>query len=109
VLIALVIALSALAVRASIRATARSKREVGYQAALRTYSMTLHQGNTRKELEDHLLSTNSDFTWAFTAFGGRIKSQYADLVKLGGRNFPFLVLRRGRHLRGLRVRGREEI
>ena len=43
-LIALVVAVSALAVRSSVRATASRKREIGYQAELRTYSKALDLG-----------------------------------------------------------------
>ncbi len=88
-LIALVVAVSALAVRSSIRATASRKREIGYQVELRTYSEALHSGITRKELEDYLRSNNSNFTWVFTAYGGRRVSQYADLVKIGEEAAPW--------------------
>jgi hypothetical protein len=83
VLIALVIAVSALAVRSSVRATASRKREIGYQIELRTYSEALHPGMTRRELEDYLRSNNTNFTWVFAAYGGRRVGQYADLVKIG--------------------------
>ena len=82
-LIALVIAASALAVRSGIQARASRKREIGYESEFRTYSEALHPGITRKELEEYLRSKNTDFTWAFTAYGGRRVSQYADLVKIG--------------------------
>lgn len=89
ILIALVIVLSALAVRSSVRAMARRKREIGYEAALRTYSAAFHPGITRKELEDRLRSSNTHFSWTSTAYGGRTETQYADLVKIGEENAPW--------------------
>lgn len=44
---------------------------------------------TRKELEDYLRSHHTNFTWAFTAYGGRRVSQYADLVKIGEETAPW--------------------
>jgi hypothetical protein len=87
-LIALVIAVSLLAVR-SVRATARRKREIGYQIELRTYSEALHPGITRKELEDYLRSNLTTFTQVFTAYGERAESQYADLVEIGEETAPW--------------------
>jgi len=88
-LIALVIALSALAVRSSVRAMERRKREIGYEVALRTYSEAFHPGITRKELEDYLRSRNTHFYSVLTGFGGRTESQYADLVKIGEETPPW--------------------
>lgn len=87
-LIALMIALPALALRTNVRATAKRKREIGYEAALRSYSQTIHPGLTRKDLEDYLRSRNISFTWAFTSYGASRDSQYADLVKLGEEASP---------------------
>ena len=89
VLIALVVAVSALAVRSSVQATARRKREIGYQAELRTYSEALHPGITRKKLEDHLRLNNTNFGSVFTAYGGRSESQWADVVKIGEESAPW--------------------
>jgi len=88
-LIALVIALSALAVWSSVRAMGKRKREIGYEVSLRTYSDVLHPGMTRKELEEYLRSRNTNFSWIFTAFDGRTTSQYADLVKIGEETAPW--------------------
>jgi hypothetical protein len=88
-LIALVIAVSALAVRSSARATARRKREIGYQVGLSTYSKALHLGITRKELEDYLRLNNTNFASVFTAYGGRRESQWADVVKIGEESSPW--------------------
>jgi len=84
-----VIVLSALAVRRSVQTTARRKREIGYQAALRTYSDAFHPGITRKELEDSLRSRRINFTRMYTAFGGTTQCQYADLVKIGEETAPW--------------------
>lgn len=61
-LIALVMALSALAVWSSVRAMGRREREIGYEVALRKYSETVHPGITRKELEDYLRPRNTNFS-----------------------------------------------
>jgi hypothetical protein len=61
----------------------RREREIGYEVALRKYSETVHPGITRKELEDYLRPRNTNFSWMFTAFGGRTTTQYAALVKIG--------------------------
>lgn len=88
-LIALVFVLAAVAVRSSVRTMARRKREIGYKVELRTYSEAFHPGITRKELEDYLRSRNTNFSWTYTAFGGRTESQYADLVKIGEETAPW--------------------
>lgn len=88
-LIALVMALSALAVWSSVRAMGRREREIGYEVALRKYSETVHPGITRKELEDYLRPRNTNFSWMFTAFGGRTTTQYAALVKIGEETAPW--------------------
>jgi len=81
--------ISALAVRNNIRETARRKREIGYTVALKAYSQALHPGMTRKDVEGYLRSRNTQFTWIYTAFGGRRKSQYADVVKIGEEAAPW--------------------
>jgi hypothetical protein len=65
------------------------EREAGYRGALKAYSAALHSGMTRKDVEDYLRSKNTRFTWAWTAFGGRKESQYADLVKIGEESAPW--------------------
>jgi len=81
--------ISAIVVRSSVRAAARRKRETGYTGALKAYSDALHPGMTRKDVEGYLRSRNTQFTWVWTAFGGRRESQYADLVKIGEETAPW--------------------
>src|SRR5438105_4033101 len=88
-LIAAAVMISAFAVRRGIRAAAKRKREVGYTIALKAYSEALHAGMTRRDVETYLRSTNTQFTWVFTAFGGRRESQYADVVKIGEEAAPW--------------------
>jgi len=86
-LIALVIALSALIAWSRVRAMAMAKREVGYEAALRTYAEALHPGLTRKDVEDNLRSRNIKFTEITSNFGER-RNRHADLVELGEEETP---------------------
>ncbi len=79
------ILLSALAVWNGIRDAARKKREIGYTTALKAYSKAIHPGMTRKEVEEYLRSENTQFSWVYTAFEVKGESQYADIVKIGGR------------------------
>lgn len=81
--------ISVVAVWNGVRATARKKRAAGYQSTLRTYAEALHPGATRRQVEEYLRSRNVHFTWVYTAFGGRTKSQYADLVKIGEESAPW--------------------
>jgi hypothetical protein len=88
-LIVIAVLIAALAVRKITRDAARRKREIGYALALKAYSRALHPGMTRKEIEEYLRSRNTQFSWIFTAFGGRRESQYADIVKIGEEAAPW--------------------
>lgn len=65
--------------------TARKRRDAAYQAKLRAYSEVFHPGITRKELEDHLRSSHTNFTRIATRFGPPEYSEagVGDLVELG--------------------------
>ena len=80
--------LLAVAVRSSIRATARRKRETGYSKTLQAYAQALHPGMTRKQVEDYLRSKNTRFNWVFGGFSSATGSQFADLVKIGEEAAP---------------------
>src|SRR5205085_2583744 len=71
------------------RGAASRKRETGYIGALKAYSDSLRPGMTRKDVEDYLHLRNTQFTWVWTAFGGRRVTQYADLVKIGEETAPW--------------------
>jgi hypothetical protein len=88
-LIGAAVLMSALAVRSSIRAAAKRKREVGYAVALKTYLEALHPGMARSDVEAYLRSRSTQFSWVYTAFGGRRESQYADVVKIGEETAPW--------------------
>jgi hypothetical protein len=88
-LVVTLILITGLAVWNGGRAIARRRRAVGYQTTLRTYSQALHVGTTRAQVEENLRSRNVHFTWMSTAFGGRTKTQYADLVKIGEESAPW--------------------
>jgi hypothetical protein len=89
-LIGAAVLISALAVRSNIRtAAAKRKREIGYAVALKTYSEALHPGMTRRDVEAYLRSRNTQFSWVYTAYGGRRESQYADTVKIGEEASPW--------------------
>jgi hypothetical protein len=88
-LVAAAILISAIVVRSSSRAAARRKRETYYTDALKAYSDALHPGMMRKDVEEYLRSRNTQFTWIWTAFGGRGETQYADVVKIGEEAAPW--------------------
>jgi hypothetical protein len=83
-LIVLAVAVSALATH-----TARKKRDAAYQDKLRSYSKLFHPGITRKELEDGLRSSDTNFTRLATRFGPRLEAGVGDLVALGEGTSPF--------------------
>jgi hypothetical protein len=88
-LIGTAVLISAFLAWSNVRTAAKRKREIGYAVALKTYSEALHPGMTRRDVEAYLRSRNAQFSWMFTAFGGRRESQYADLVKIGEEAAPW--------------------
>jgi hypothetical protein len=70
-LIVIAVLIAALAVRKITQDAAKRKREIGYAVALKAYSQALHPRMTRKDIEEYLRSRNTQFSWIFTAFGGR--------------------------------------
>jgi hypothetical protein len=92
--IVLVVAASAVVVQ-SVRAESRERREIGYQAKLRTYSEAFHRGITRKELEDYLRSSHTNFSQVSTRYGypERNEWQEADLVEIGQETPPWFCSR----------------
>jgi hypothetical protein len=88
-LIVIAVLIFALAFRKITRDVARGKREIRYTIAFNAYSQALHPGMTRKDTEEYLHSRNTQFSWVFTAFGGRRESQYADIVKIGEEAAPW--------------------
>jgi hypothetical protein len=88
-LIVVAVLISALTVRSSIRASAKRDREIRYAGTLKTYLVELHPGMTRRDVENYLRSRHTQFSWMWTAFGGRRKSQYADVVKIGEEAAPW--------------------
>jgi hypothetical protein len=59
--VAIVLLLSALAVRYGLNALASRKREAGYQAALREYSKDIRPGLTCKDVRGHLRAKHIDY------------------------------------------------
>jgi hypothetical protein len=83
ILAALIVVTTALAFSGHAKSLAKRKRETGYQSVLQKYSREIRPGSRRAEVENYLRSTNTAFTWMFTAYGARKESQNADLVKIG--------------------------
>src|SRR5262249_17725210 len=88
-LVVAAILISAIVVRSSSRAAARRKREAHYSDSLKAYSDALHPGMMRRDVEEYLRSRNAQFSWIYTAYGGRRESQYADVVKIGEESAPW--------------------
>jgi cytosine/adenosine deaminase-related metal-dependent hydrolase len=86
VIAAIVVALSAAALRHVSRAEAKKKREAAYQSALQAYSRNLRPGLTRKEVED-------DFRTRHISFGQiccvEDRSAFADLIRVGQEDAPW--------------------
>ena len=81
VVVAVLAALSAFAaIRSHIEPEARKKREVVYEAALRSYAQSFKLGQTRKDVEAHLRAKGTLFTQMCCI---KETSAYADLVKIG--------------------------
>ena len=78
----IVVVASATAVRSHGRSVAQKKREVAYHSALQQYFRDLRPGLRRAEVERYLRARNANFSWMYTAFGGRRESQYADILKI---------------------------
>jgi|ERR1022692_741351 hypothetical protein len=62
-------------------ASAKAKREAGYQAALQEYSNDLKPGLARQEVESYLRSRGVRFTQMCCV--GQPRDAWADLVKVG--------------------------
>src|SRR5579864_2254400 len=73
IVLAIVAAASAIAVRAALTASAQKEREARYQSALQTYSRSLKPGLTRKEVEDYFRANEVSFE----------QGTSADLVRVG--------------------------
>jgi hypothetical protein len=89
--ILLVVVLSALAVRHFSQERAQQRREVDYQSALRSYSVILTPGMTRKELEDYLRAKDVKFHQMCCVEQSKRFSAnvYDDLVKIGQEDAPW--------------------
>lgn len=84
-----IVVASVMAARNHVRSVARKKREAAYQSTLHQYSQDLRPGLRRTEVESYLRARNANFSWIFTAFGGRRESQYADILKIGEEAAPW--------------------
>jgi hypothetical protein len=89
ILAALLVVTAASAISGRAKSVAKKKREIGYQSTLQRYSREVKLGSRRAEVESCLRSRNTAFSWMYTAYGGRKKSQYADLVKIGEESPPW--------------------
>ncbi|HYL73047.1 MAG TPA: hypothetical protein VEU96_02525 [Bryobacteraceae bacterium] len=63
----------AIAVRSALKASAKKEREARYESALQTYSRSLKPGSTRKEVEDYFRANDVTFE----------QGTSADLVRVG--------------------------
>jgi hypothetical protein len=85
----IVLAIFGAAARNHMKSVAREKREIVYRSVLQKYSAELALRSRRPEVESYLRARGADFSWIYTAFGGRRKSQYADVVKIGEESAPW--------------------
>jgi hypothetical protein len=72
-------------VKVRAEARAQAKREIGYQAVLRSYSQVLKPGMARKEVEGYFHAKNIDFvhTCCVDPTGLSKKHSWDDLVEIG--------------------------
>ncbi len=73
IVLVIVAATWAIAVRSALKASAQKERETRYQSALQTYSQSLKPGLPRKEVEDYFRANGVNFELGASA----------DLVKVG--------------------------
>lgn len=89
ILTVIVVVASVAVFHSHLKSVSRQKRETAYRSVLRQYSQDLKPGLRRTEVEGYLRTRNVRFTWVYTSFSGRRKSQYADLVKIGEEVAPW--------------------
>jgi hypothetical protein len=72
-------------------AQAQAKREIGYQAALRSYSQVLKPGMTRKEIEGYFHTENINFvqTCCVESVESSKKHSLDDLAACGASQLPW--------------------
>ncbi len=83
------IAVLAYAVDRLIETRAQQKREIGYQAALRSYATVLTPGMTRKQAEEYLRRNGKPFQQMCCINSHKDSGTWDDLVKIGQEEPPW--------------------
>ena len=86
IVLVLLAAAWAMAVRYVMRAEAKKGREAGYESALQVYSQDLKPGLTRKAVEDYLRARSVGFQQRCCL---EERGAFADLVKVGQEDAPW--------------------